>query len=173
LTLESTPEFILGPMDSCCAPHSSRQGDVVTDCPGCGNRGTNVELRTLKGLLTSAALPRLQCTSHRFCKSPECDVVYFDETASPYRVGDLRSAVWQKMPEGDRTICYCFAETEAALRADVDQNTQSVIDRVRAHIDAGRCACDVRNPRGVCCLGDLAAIMKRLKGQRMASGARE
>ena len=160
-------------MNSCCAPDSPQQGDVVTDCPSCGSRGTNVELRTLKGLLTSAALPRLQCTSHRFCKSSGCEVVYFDEAGSTYRIGDIRNVVWQKAPEGARTICYCFGESESALRSDIEQNTNSVIERVRGHIEAGRCACDVRNPRGVCCLGDLAAIMKRLKTQRVTSEARE
>jgi hypothetical protein len=27
---------------------------------------------------------------------------------------------------------------------------------------AGRCACEVRNPRGACCLGDVAAVVKRV-----------
>ena len=32
----------------------------------------------------------------------------------------------------------------------------------RAHIDAGRCAYEVRNPRGACYLGDLIAAVKRV-----------
>lgn len=159
-------------MDSCCGPESPADA-VVINCPACGSRGPNVELRTLKGLLTTDALPRLKCVSHRFCKSPSCDVVYYDEAGATYRTSDLRSAVWQKVPEGSRTICYCFGETEVALRADVEQNTNHVIDRVRGHIEAARCACDIRNPRGACCLGDLTAIMKRLKAEMVAAGGRQ
>jgi hypothetical protein len=160
-------------MTSCCGPEPSGSNEIVTNCPGCRTRGANVELRTLKGLLTSAALPRLQTVSHRFCKSPDCDVVYFDETGAAFRTTDVRTPIWQKSVGDDRTICYCFAETEAGLRADVERDTNSVIDRIRAHIEACRCACDIRNPRGVCCLGDLATIMKRLKGEMATSEARE
>ncbi len=159
-------------MDSCCVPESSQSGDIVINCPACGNRGANVELRTIKGLLTSDALPRLQCLSHRFCKSPSCDVVYYDEAGATYQTSDVRSLIWQKAAEGNRTICYCFGETEAALRAAVEHNTSDVIDRVRAHIGAARCACDIRNPRGACCLGDLTSIMKRLKAEMAAPGTR-
>jgi hypothetical protein len=37
------------------------------------------------------------------------------------------------------------------------------IERVREHIAATRCACDIRNPRGACCLGDLIAAVKRVE----------
>jgi hypothetical protein len=33
---------------------------------------------------------------------------------------------------------------------------------VRRHIEDRRCACDVRNPRGACCLGDLTLVIKQL-----------
>jgi hypothetical protein len=38
-----------------------------------------------------------------------------------------------------------------------------VIERVREHIAAERCACEVRNPRGACCLGDVIAAVKRIE----------
>jgi hypothetical protein len=41
-----------------------------------------------------------------------------------------------------------------------DGSTQAV-GRVREHIAARRCACEVRNPRGACCLGDVTAAVKR------------
>jgi hypothetical protein len=38
-----------------------------------------------------------------------------------------------------------------------------VIERIREHIAAERCACDVRNPRGACCLADVIAAVKRIE----------
>ena len=38
-------------------------------------------------------------------------------------------------------------------------------ERVVAPFDARRCACEVRNPRGVCCLGDVAAAVKRIASE--------
>jgi hypothetical protein len=37
------------------------------------------------------------------------------------------------------------------------------VARIREHIAAQRCACDVRNPRGACCLGDVMAAAKRIE----------
>ena len=37
------------------------------------------------------------------------------------------------------------------------------VERVRAHIDAARFACELRNPRGACCLGDAIAAVKRVE----------
>ena len=60
-------------------------------------------------------------------------------------------------------MCYCFGENEADIRTEIEATGHSeAVQRVRAHIEAGRCACEVRNPRGVCCLGDIAATVKRL-----------
>jgi hypothetical protein len=48
------------------------------------------------------------------------------------------------------------------LREVEDSGRSGAIERVRAHIADRRCACDVRNPRGVCCLGDLTVVAKAL-----------
>jgi hypothetical protein len=48
-----------------------------------------------------------------------------------------------------------FAETG---RCDAPQ-------RVRDHIAAGRCACEVRNPRGGCCLGDVVKAVARIEAE--------
>ena len=91
-------------------------------------------------------------------------MVYFDVEGECYRKSDLRVSVWQKEPFGNRTVCYCFGESEESMRTEIAATGQShAVERVRAHIAAGRCACDVRNPRGGCCLGDLAAAVNRVE----------
>jgi hypothetical protein len=71
--------------------------------------------------------------------------------------------VWEKQPIGERTVCYCFGENAADMRREVERDGRtSAVERVRAHIAARRCACEVRNPRGVCCLGDVMAAVRRL-----------
>jgi hypothetical protein len=69
-------------------------------------------------------------------------------------------------------MCYCFGETEATIREELFTTGQSAaVERVKAHIELNRCACDVRNPRGVCCLGDLTAAVQRASGERVALGS--
>jgi hypothetical protein len=106
----------------------------------------------------------LEPADYRFCADPRCDVVYFNSTGSQFGTADLRVPVWQKQPSGSRVVCYCFGESEASIRAEVELTGRSLAaQRIRAHITAGRCACEIRNPRGACCLGDVIAAVKRVK----------
>jgi hypothetical protein len=71
---------------------------------------------------------------------------------------------------GARLVCYCFGENEADIRREIEEHGASrAVERVRAHIAAGRCACELRNPRGVCCLGDVIAAVKRMAARAETS----
>jgi len=153
-------------MSDCCDTRAAITSGAVR-CPISGTKGKTVDPQTVKALLTERALRRIVASSsHRFCPEPACEVVYFDEAGQAYSTSDIRVPVWQKEPFGDRIICYCFGENEADIRLEIEATGNSeAVERVRAHIEAGRCACEVRNPRGVCCLRDVADTVKRV-GQR-------
>ena len=147
----------------CCAPAETTSGTVALRCPTCATSGVAVDLLTVKALLTEQALRRLAGKDYRFCADAGCDVVYFDDTGQTFTTADLRVPVWQKQPFGQRMVCYCFDENEAAIRLEIEQQGRSeAAERVRQHIEAGRCACEVRNPRGSCCLGDVSSAVKRM-----------
>jgi hypothetical protein len=136
---------------------------MVLRCPMCATAGVAVDLLTVKALLTEQALRRLDATDYRFCADAGCDVVYFGSNGQTFAVSDVRVPVWQKQPFGHRMICCCFDENEAAIREEIERRGKSqAVERVRHHIQAGRCACEVRNPRGSCCLGDVTAAVKRV-----------
>jgi hypothetical protein len=119
----------------------------------------------VKALLTERALARFTASRHGFCPDPACDVVYFTADGGTYVKSDVRVPVWQKEPAGARMLCYCFGEDEGGIRDEIQATgTSRAAERVRAHIEAGRCACEVRNPRGVCCLGDVGAAITRIAG---------
>ncbi len=148
----------------CCCPPPQPGFQAAWFCPVSGTRGAPVDLQTVKALLTETALARVGSSAHRFCPEPSCEVVYFDADGACYRKGDVRVPVWQKEPFGHRMVCYCFGESEDSIRAEMTTTGQShAVERVRGHITAGRCACELRNPRGVCCLGDLTAATKRIE----------
>lgn len=154
-------------MANCCCPGAADTTDRRLLCPVSGTKGIPVSLETVKALLTARALSRVVVSvAHRFCPEPSCDVVYFDEQGTGFGRCDVRVAVWQKETAGERVICYCFDENEAAIRHEIGAVGHSgAVDRVRAHIAAKRCACDVRNPRGACCLSDLIAAVERIEGE--------
>ena len=154
-------------MSDCCCPEPVVHARA--SCPSCAARSAPVEVSTLKGLLTPQALARLLLSSFHFCANPVCDTVYFSDTGQLFGTRDLRVRVWQKEAPGARTICYCFGENEAEMQQEIDADGMtSAVARVRRHISDRRCACDIRNPRGVCCLGDLMAAVKRLSDSRVS-----
>lgn len=160
------------PVAECCCSPSSSTTSVAPRCPATGTRGLAVEARTLRALLTSAALTTLTNGPHYFCPDPACDIVYFGVDGSSFRQEDVRATVWQKSSGQNRTICHCFGENEADIRREIARTGRcGAVARVRAHIAAGRCACDLRNPRGACCLGELTETVRRIGVEHTASSA--
>jgi hypothetical protein len=142
-------------------------------CAACHGTGKPVESLTVKALLTASKLSRFEPAQYRFCPDANCQVVYFARCAQMFRTGDLRVPVWQKQAAGQRTVCYCFGENEADIRAEIARDGQSrAVERVREHIVAGRCACEVRNPRGACCLGDVAMAVDRMRQAILSTTSR-
>jgi len=151
-------------MAKCCGSQNGLVAGTQAACSQCGSKGAAVDLLTAKALLTEEALRHLATGALHFCRDPKCSVVYFSPAGAVYTTRDVRVRVWQKQPAGDRTICYCFDENEAAMTRELVETGQcGAVQRVRDHIAAGRCACEVRNPRGTCCLGDLMKAVARIE----------
>ena len=148
-------------MESCCAPNAN-EAIALPTCPECGERGRNVDRITLKALLRPDALMRITAGAYLFCPTATCDVVYF-ATSSIFRRQDVVVPVFQKEPAGERTVCYCFAIGELALRKEIEQSGFSTApDRITDLVKADRCACEVKNPQGTCCLGNVNTVVKDL-----------
>lgn len=57
-------------------------------------------------------------------------------------------------------MCYCFEVTEADIGREIAATGASTaMDKITTHVKAGRCACEIKNPQGTCCLGNVAAIV--------------
>jgi hypothetical protein len=138
-------------------------------CPSCGRPGRAVEEITLRALLKPEALSRRSESEHRFCPTPTCPIVYFgkDETFARAEVG---APVFQKETGSSRIVCHCLAIEEDTIRAEVaGRGTSASAERIRALVEAGACACEVRNPQGTCCLGNVASVVADTgKGPRRA-----
>lgn len=151
--------------DCCCSPNEAAGSRPVV-CSACQTKGQFVDELTIKALLTEHALRRFEPGSYRFCPDPSCDVVYFSEAGIAFTKRDVRVPIWQKKPAGPGTVCYCFDETESAIARELGETGVShAVERVRAHIAAHRCACEVRNPRGVCCLRDVISAVERAQAR--------
>ena len=151
-------------MAECCSAQSDPVARTQATCSQCGSAGVRVEMLTVKSLLTQMALRRLVPAPFYLCLEPVCPVVYFTNSGQEYPTTDVRVVPWQKQPAGRRTICYCFDENEPSMLHEMAHTGRcAAIQRIRDHIAAARCACEVRNPRGTCCLGDLVKAVVRIE----------
>lgn len=142
-------------MENCCQTEPDRDC-----CPECSRAGRSIGRITLKALLRPGVLEHVLPGEHRFCATASCDVVYFG-AGDVFRREDVAVQVFQKQPEGGRTVCYCLEISEDAVRREVEATGRSTSSaRIKALVKAERCACEVRNPQGTCCLGNVTAILK-------------
>lgn len=163
-------------VDSCCCPPEA--GNTVCEipaqnfqrpyrntnaCPVCGAKGKSVQGQTVKALL-SVSLRAVQDVEHLFCKTQTCPVVYFSSGGEQtFCIEQIRERVYQKEPEsGDVFICYCFRHTVEDIRTGSPESRKAIVDDINTGINAGQCACNLRNPQGSCCLGNVRGLIKRV-----------
>jgi Zinc binding domain len=149
-------------MGSCCTVGTGA-ATSPTHCPVCGKPGGTVERITVKAMLRPEALARVSAPEHRFCRTPRCLVVYFG-SEEVFDREDVVVPVFQKEPAGERTVCYCFGIGEGDIRRELAETGRSTAsERISALVKADRCACEVKNPQGSCCLGNVAAAVASLR----------
>ncbi|MBI5287488.1 MAG: hypothetical protein HY873_00780 [Chloroflexi bacterium] len=119
-----------------------------------------MESQTLKGLL-AVPLTQLRDVEYRFCRTLDCAVVYFSvDGVQQFAEDAIRERVFQKHAADDAAlVCYCFRHTVGVVRSQRGgTNSGDVVAAIQAGIQAGQCACDIRNPQGSCCLGNVRAV---------------
>lgn len=144
-----------------CAPPTppASQRKPAGVCPHCGARGRNVSLQTVKAM-TTISLRCLQPQPYRFCVTQQCPIVYYSVDGShAFTVEHVRERVYQKASDQpDVLICYCFQYRLQDIQHATAVERAAIIADIKAGIAADQCACDVRNPQGACCLGNISRI---------------
>lgn len=142
---------------SCCSPGPTPEARSADRCPLSGSKGRKIHVITLKSLLWPESLVRLTPdVQHYFCPDERCEVVYFSVNGT-YNRHELKVPVYQKDNGADVPVCYCFGWTRATIAdATALGEEGEIAPSISAHIKAGRCGCEVNNPQGACCLGNVA-----------------
>lgn len=132
-------------------------------CPACGSTGKAVQMQTVRAMV-AVSLHEVRGQRYRFCVTPACPVVYYDVVVgASFTQEQLREPVYQKQPgRDDSLLCYCFRHTVGAVRNGDRERQESIVANITAGIQAGHCACELRNPQGACCLGNVRGLMRRL-----------
>ena len=146
-------------MTDCCHPESSSSPPSIHHCPLNGVKGQSVQLITLKSLLLPEALAQLNAHQrYHYCASSDCSVVYFGEDGQTFTTTNLKVPVWSKDERPEVPVCYCFGWRRHHLQNSANGHAP---DEIAAHIKAGRCGCEVNNPQGRCCLGNVRSLLNQ------------
>jgi hypothetical protein len=146
-------------MSDCCAI-AQPEPAATENCPACGRKGRAVGLSTVQAILKPEVAAGRKDGGYRFCPNPGCDLLYFDG-AWVARKNDARVRVGIKESSDPVPLCYCFNVTRADVRAEVQSTGECTApERITAEVQAGNCACEVKNPSGACCLGEVRKAVK-------------
>lgn len=165
------------------------QGTMTTDsttakrleCPSCEKKAKRVSTVTLGALLSDEFAQQFKTDGHsccasdgegctsihgdtgwRFCDSTDCDVVYFSEEGdTTFTKSQLKVSVGVKETAGERPLCYCFKHSVATITEELRTTGNSAaLEDIRAKMKDPGCRCEIENPSGSCCLGNVGKGIK-------------
>jgi hypothetical protein len=157
----------------CCVTEASGKTcetpEAVTNetdrCENCRAQSRPVSRKTVLLMVKPHLLEEALSGTYSFCPARDCPIVYFEEHGTKvFTQDDLRVIVGVKASTGPIPVCYCFGFDESDLREEIAHGRSTTIpSRISSLIREGLCACEARNPSGICCLGEVNRIEKKLK----------
>lgn len=147
---------------ACCTPVAKPK--AAASCPACGTEGKPVGPVTLRSLLQPHLRPQVRDEGYRFCASPGCALVYYSaDGAQTFSRADLTVRVGVKETGAPRPLCYCFGHSAESIREEwVQTGKSTAMASIKAEMKAGTCRCELTNPSGSCCLGDVIKEVKAM-----------
>jgi hypothetical protein len=150
-------------MDCCCSGAVKASGSVLAACQICGEPGRIVAKQTVAHHVISDKLSSVGDAEYRFCGSADCDVVYYSVDGNMFTTDTVRELVTTKTNGDDRPLCYCFGFTEGNVRQEIVLRGETTIPaQVTQFIKEKLCSCEIRNPAGSCCLGEMNRTVERI-----------
>ena len=146
----------------CCVPEAKEAARVP--CPGCGQVGRPVGCATVEAILRPGRAESLAGPDPRICRTRECEVLYYGSDGASAPKQDAQVRVGLKETDDPVPVCYCFGFNRADIERElVETGGCTIPARITAEVKAGNCACEIKNPSGACCLGDVTREIKDAK----------
>lgn len=145
---------------SCC---DIKVGEDTAICKKCGGKWRPVSEVTLKSLVKEPVLESIESLNgFYYCETPTCGVVYFNHEQQVYlHKEEVKIRVGIKEIKDPIPVCYCFGWTQERIFEQIKQlGYSTAIQEINAKVKAGECTCEIKNPSGRCCLGEVIKVVK-------------
>ena len=135
---------------------------MTTSCPVTRSAGKRVPAITVRSVVRGDHVPQVEGRDWFFCDRPDCDAVYFASDGETISKSALKVRVGLKEKESPRPVCYCFGHTVESIEEEIARTGRSTVGAsVTERVKAGECSCEILNPKGTCCLGDVNRAVKQ------------
>jgi len=95
------------------------------------------------------------------------EIVYFLPCGDCLLKPDVRVRLGLKETQDRVPSCYCFGFADAIVVEKIRPSGNCAIPQcVTAEAPAGNCACEICNPQGSCCLGNVNSALKRIASKQ-------
>ena len=155
-------------MKACCV---IQHEGAPPACPMNGQVCKPVGRITLESLLKPEAKASLTPQPYYFCDAPDCDTVYVSALGDQLITKDqITVRVGIKETEDPIPLCYCFDFDRKAVWDDIrSKGTTSIPKIITERVKVGECRCEVTNPSGTCCLGNVYRAVKQAQAMKAQS----
>ncbi|MCH8272462.1 MAG: (2Fe-2S)-binding protein [Candidatus Marinimicrobia bacterium] len=133
------------------------------ECPLSGTLSMKIFHETLENLIVLDKRHLIsKDVQYYYCSEPDCPVVYFSNGETPvFEKSDLTVKVFSKDIQENVHVCYCFDWTRKRITDQIGTTGSSTaFIEITEELRAGNCECEIQNPKGACCLGDIQNFMK-------------
>ncbi|MFN3603301.1 MAG: putative iron-sulfur cluster-binding metallochaperone [Leptonema sp. (in: bacteria)] len=148
-------------MDCCNFSEISKFQKI--SCPSCNQQSSfKIKNNTLKHLLKLEKLQVIANTTYYFCSTSNCNIVYFSKERNSYFTKeDVQVKVFSKDEGEEIPICYCFGWSRKKIKEAI-KNKINPMKEIEKNVRKGICHCEVKNPKGRCCLGDVYKFVQNM-----------
>ena len=144
--------------ESCCAVTPADHGG--SSCQASGFDGKPIDRTTVAALAKGRVPPKQE---FRLCRDADCDVVYYGSAGTVFTASGLNVQPGFKNGS-DGLVCYCFLHRKADIAGQLSETGETdVFQSIKEEVRTGNCACEVRNPSGKCCLGEVQEAIRSLE----------
>jgi len=155
-------------LEECCIIENEHSRPTRSGtCPESGHRGRRVRPITLQSFLNTAPHELRDERPYFFCAASDCSVVYFAEDGTQvYTKEQVQVPVFQKEPWDGVPACYCFGFTPHDIWEEIARTGRSTVaDLITQGVREGKCECEITNPQGSCCLGNVQQVVQAAEGR--------
>jgi len=148
--------------ESCCSTWPESKDLKALTCPVDGKKGQSVDAETLRHLVKKERVQEIKDAGYYFCKALDCNTVYYHpESGQTFEKLDLTVRVGLKETEDPVWVCYCFDISKKMIAEEIESTGQSTSgNRIRQEVADKNCECEIKNPSGRCCLGEVLSAEK-------------